>query len=100
MVFYFALKIALHCPTLRTPRRRQKKMNVTIRMTDEQRRIADSYAKCEGVSLSQAIKKAFFEAVEDKHDAMIGDAAMEEHEKNPDAISWEEFEKELDSKKK
>lgn len=94
------MKIDLQCNTLKTPRRRQKEMNVTIRMTTEQRKIADSYAKCEGVSLSQAIKKAFFEAVEDKHDAMIGDAAMEEHEKNPDAISWEEFEKELDNKKR
>lgn len=43
-------------------------MNVTIRMTDEQRKIADAYAKCEGVTLSEAIKRAFFEAVEEKYD--------------------------------
>ncbi len=45
-----------------------EKMNVTIRMTDEQRKIADSYAKCEGISLSEAIKRAFFEAIEDEYD--------------------------------
>lgn len=43
-------------------------MNVTIRMTDEQRKIADTYAKCEGVTLSEAIKRAFFEAIEEKYD--------------------------------
>lgn len=43
-------------------------MNVTIRMTDEQRKIADSYAKCEGLTLSEAIKRAFFEAVEEEYD--------------------------------
>lgn len=35
----------------------------------------------------------------DEAEAMIGDTAMEEHEKKPDAISWEDFEKELESKK-
>ena len=43
-------------------------MNVTIRMTDEQRKIADTYAKCEGITLSEAIKRAFFEAIEEKYD--------------------------------
>ena len=43
-------------------------MNVTIRMIDEQRKIADAYAKCEGVTLSEAIKRAFFEAIEEKYD--------------------------------
>ncbi len=43
-------------------------MNVTIRMTDEQRKIADSYAKCEGLTLSEAIKRAFFETVEEEYD--------------------------------
>lgn len=37
-------------------------------MTDEQRKIADSYAKCEGLTLSEAIKRAFFEAVEEEYD--------------------------------
>ncbi len=43
-------------------------MNVSIRMTKEQREIADAYAKCEGLTLSEAIKRAFFEAVEEEYD--------------------------------
>ena len=54
----------------------------------------------EAEETSQAIKGGKEETYSlDEAEAMIGDVAMEEHEKNPDAISWEEFEKELDSKK-
>lgn len=61
--------ICLQCTTLILEQKgRQNRMNVTIRMTDEQRKIADSYAKCEGLTLSEAIKRAFFEAVEEEYD--------------------------------
>lgn len=34
-------------------------MTISIRMTEEQKKIAEAYAKCEGVNLSEAIKRAF-----------------------------------------
>ena len=36
-------------------------------MTDEEKRLADAYAKINGCSLSKAIKKAFFERIEEEY---------------------------------
>lgn len=53
----------------------------------------------EAEETSQAIKGGKEKTYSiDEAEAMIGDTAMEEHEKNPDAISWEEFEKELNGR--
>lgn len=52
-------------------------MNVTIRMSDGERKIADSYARCEGISLSEAIKRVFFEAVEEEYDLAEAKAVSE-----------------------
>ncbi len=52
-------------------------MNVTIRMTDEQRKIADSYVRCEGITLSEAIKRAFFETIEEEYDLAEAKAVSE-----------------------
>lgn len=70
-------------------------MTITIRMTEEQRKLADSYAKCKGVTLSQAIKDAFFETIEDEFDVAEAEMALAEHEKNPKTISFEELSKEF-----
>lgn len=43
-------------------------MTISIRITEEQKKIAEAYAKCEGVSLSEAIKRAFFDAIEEEYD--------------------------------
>lgn len=74
---------------------RGKPMTITIRMTEEQRKLADSYAKCKGVTLSQAIKDAFFETIEDEFDVAEAEMALAEHEKNPKTISFEELSKEF-----
>ena len=58
-------------------------MVVSIRMTNEEKELADAYAKLNGVSLSEAIKRAYFEKIEDEYDSALADAAMREYEKNP-----------------
>lgn len=70
-------------------------MVVSIRMTEEERLLADAYAKLKGVSLSEAIKKAYFEAIEDEFDIAIADKAMKEYEENPKTLTLEEVKKEL-----
>ena len=39
-------------------------MVVSIRMTQEEKELANAYAKLSGVSLSEAIKRAFFDRIE------------------------------------
>ena len=71
-------------------------MVVSIRMTDEEKRLADSYAKLNGISLSEAIKRAYFEKIEDEYDIAIAEAALKEYENNPKTYTLAELMKELD----
>ncbi len=71
-------------------------MVISIRMTSEEKALADAYAKLNGVSLSEAIKKAYFEKIEDEYDIALFDEAMKEYKKNPKTYSIEELKKELD----
>lgn len=64
-------------------------------MTDEEKAIADAYAKLNGVSLSEAIKRAYFEKIEDEYDLALADEGLREYKKNPKTYSIEELMKEL-----
>lgn len=66
-------------------------MVVSIRMTEEERKLAEAYAKLNGVTLSEAIKKAFFEKIEDEFDVSLAREALKEYEKNPKSYSIEEI---------
>ena len=68
-------------------------MVVSIRMTNEERQLADAYAKVCGVSLSEAIKRAYFDKIEEEYDIALADAAIREYEKDPKTISHEEMKK-------
>lgn len=68
-------------------------MVVSIRMTTEEKQLADAYAKVCGVSLSEAIKTAYFDKIEEEYDIALADAALREYKKNPVTISHEELKK-------
>ena len=70
-------------------------MVVSIRMTDEEKELADAYAKVSGFSLSEAIKRAYFEKIETEYDIALADAAMEKYRKNPKTYSLKELMEEL-----
>ena len=68
-------------------------MVVSIRMTQEEKELASAYAKISGLSLSEAIKRAYFEKIEDEYDIALADAALREFEKDPVTYSHEEVKK-------
>ena len=70
-------------------------MVVSIRMTTEEKKLADAYARINGVSLSEAIKRAYFEKIEEEYDIALADAALREYEKNPKTYTHEEIKKML-----
>ena len=70
-------------------------MVISIRMTNEEKQLADAYAQLNGVSLSEAIKRAYFEKIEDEYDVALADAAMKDYEKNPKTYSLKELMDEL-----
>ncbi len=57
-------------------------MSFSIRLTDEERRLAESYAKIHSISLGEAFKKALFERIEDEFDLVAADEAYDEYEKS------------------
>lgn len=70
-------------------------MVISIRMSEEEKQLADAYAKLNGVTLSEAIKNAYFEKIEDEYDIALADAALKEYEKNPKTYSLKELMEEL-----
>lgn len=70
-------------------------MVISIRMTEEEKKLADAYAKLNGCSLSEAIKKAYFEKIEDEYDIVLADEALREYINNAKTYTLAEMKKEL-----
>lgn len=54
-------------------------MAFSIRLTEEERRIADSYAKLHAISVGEAFKRALFEKIEDEYDITVAKEAYQEY---------------------
>jgi len=72
-------------------------MAFSIRLTEEERALAESYAKIHSYSLSEAFKKALFEKIEDEYDVVVYNAAHKEYEESgrqsrPIEELWKELE--------
>lgn len=57
-------------------------MSFSIRLTEEERAIADSYARLHSVSIGEAFKRALFEKIEDEYDIAVADDAYREYLQN------------------
>ena len=70
-------------------------MAFSIRLSEEEKRLADSYAKIHSLSLGEAFKKALFERIEDEYDIALADEAYSEYieggkKSTPIAELWKE----------
>lgn len=54
-------------------------MSFSIRLTDEEKNLAESYAKLHSVSLGEAFKRALFEKIEDEYDVTVANEAYKEY---------------------
>lgn len=71
-------------------------MAFSIRLTPEERNLAESYARLHSITLSEAFKKALFEKIEDEYDVAIANEAYEDYLKDnkksrPIEKLWEEL---------
>lgn len=71
-------------------------MSFSIRLTDQERDLADSYARLHSMTLSEAFKTALFEKIEDEYDIAVFDEAYAEYEESgkksrPIEDLWEEL---------
>lgn len=56
-------------------------MAFSIRLTDEERKLAESYSKIHSISLEEAFKRALFEKIEDEFDLTVSEEAHDEYVK-------------------
>lgn len=71
-------------------------MSFSIRLTPEEKILAESYAKLHSLSLEEAFKKALFERIEDEYDITAANEAYEEYVKSgkksrPISELWKEL---------
>ena len=71
-------------------------MSVTsVRLSEEESNLVRSYCALHGVSLSDALKKALIEKIEDEFDLAEYEAAKKRFDENPVSHSLEDVRKEL-----
>ena len=54
-------------------------MAFSIRLSEEERKLADSYARLHSMSMGEAFKKALFERIEDEYDLAVAEDAHAEY---------------------
>lgn len=71
-------------------------MTISVRLNDEDSKLMKTYAKMNNMSLSDLIRDAVIEKIEDEYDLKCYENAMEEYKVNPKTYTLDEVEKELD----
>ena len=71
-------------------------MSFSIRLTSEEKALAESYAKLHSISLGEAFKRALFSQFEDEYDIVVADEAYREYVDNgkksrPISELWQEL---------
>ncbi len=71
-------------------------MSFSIRLTAEEKALAESYAKLHSMSLGEAFKTALFEKIEDEYDIAVAEEAYDEYIKDgkksrPISELWKEL---------
>lgn len=71
-------------------------MSFSIRLSSEEKALAESYAKIHSISLGEAFKRALFERIEDEYDIAVANDAHDEYVKNgyksrPISALWEDL---------
>ena len=70
-------------------------MTISVRLSDKDTELIKSYAEMNNMSLSELVRKAILEKIEDEYDLKAYYEAMEEYKKNPTTYTLDEVEKEL-----
>ena len=70
-------------------------MTISVRLSDKDTELIKTYAKMNNISLSDLIRNAVLEKIEDEYDLECYKKAMEEYKKNPKTYTMEEVKEEL-----
>lgn len=70
-------------------------MTISVRLSDKDTELIKAYADMNNISLSDLIRNAVMEKIEDEYDLECYKRAMEEYKKNPKTYTLDEVEKDL-----
>lgn len=70
-------------------------MDYSVRFNDNEQKLIELYARLEGVTIPELIRRSVMESIEDKIDIEICRKALKEFEEDPRVFSHEEIGKEL-----
>lgn len=71
-------------------------MTISVRLNDKETELIKAYAKINNISLSDLIRNAVLEKIENEYDLECYKRAIEEYKKNPKTYTLDEVKKELD----
>ncbi len=71
-------------------------MTVSVRLNEKDELLIKKYAELNNISLSDLIRNAVIEKIENEYDLKAYEKAVEEYKKNPKTYTLEEVKKELD----
>ena len=70
-------------------------MTISVILNDKDTELIKAYAKMNNISLSDLIRNAVIEKIEDEYDLECYKKAMQEYEKNPTTYTMDEVKEEL-----
>lgn len=73
-------------------------MTISVRLSDKETELIKVYAKMNNISLSDLVREAVMEKIEDEYDLECYNKAVEEFNKNPKTYTMEEVREELEIK--
>lgn len=65
-------------------------MTISVRLSDEDAELIKAYAKMNGITISELVRRTIMEKIEDEYDLQCYEKAMEEYKKNPVTYAHEE----------
>lgn len=70
-------------------------MTISVRLGEHDTELIKTYAKINNISLSELIRNAVMEKIEDEYDLEAYNKAIEKYKKNPKTYSMKEIKEEL-----
>jgi len=70
-------------------------MTISVRLSEEDTRLMKVYAEMNNISMSDLIRNAVIEKIEDEYDLKCYEQAMEDYKENPTTYTLDEVKKEL-----
>lgn len=70
-------------------------MTISLRLSDKDAKLFKEYAKMNGITLSELIRRTVLEHIEDEYDLEAYHKAIEEFNEDPETYTLDEVEKEL-----